>query len=101
MNKVAVHFTSVGGYSQGILGSLNARVRELIRLRECCHEYLSPELWSACEVVNYLKGCMVILAQHGAIATRLRQHIPGLTEHLNSKGWVVTEITIKINPLEF
>ena len=61
---------------------------------------LPPMLARVCRVANFKSGALIIHAENGAVATKLRQMVPSLGEGFRLKGEQVTEILIKVQPLD-
>jgi len=64
-------------------------------------EKIAPSLLArSCRVANFKLGVLVIHAENGAVAAKLRQMAPSMSAAFQSEGEQVAEIRIKVHPLE-
>lgn len=75
---------------------LSAHAGRLVRLQRLLERTAPPHLATACRVANLKGGKVVLHADSGAVAARLRQMLPTLREAFFSKGFEVTEIQLKV-----
>jgi hypothetical protein len=87
---------------QGYLGSGDALARlqdhaaRLLRLQNTLARALPPQLAAACRVANLKDQTLVISADGGAVAVRLKQMAPSLMEHLARAGHMISDIKVKV-----
>lgn len=62
------------------------KVEEIRCLNELLQQFLDPFLAPHCQVANYRSGCLVIMADSAAWATRLRYAFPDLLGQLRYAG---------------
>jgi len=55
-----------------------------------------PALFDACSVMQFESGNVVLSAPNAALATKLKQQLPKLQDHLVKRGWQVSAIRIKV-----
>lgn len=79
------------------LAALMPTVTRLTALQKDCSAFL-PEIFGACTVLRFDSGQLVLSAPNAAIASRLKQTIPKLQEHLCRVGWQVNVINSKVQP---
>ena len=78
------------------LARYSFKVRRLLELQRC-FQAASPMAASA-RVANFKAGKVVIHAENGAVATRLRQLTPRLMDALRTAAAEVTGIEIRVQP---
>lgn len=62
-------------------------------------EKIAPSLLArSCRVANFKLGVLVIHAENGAVAAKLRQMAPSMSAAFQSEGEQVAEIRIKVHP---
>ena len=87
---------------QRFLGSGDALARlqdhaaRLRRLQRVLERALSPQLAAACRVANLKDDTLVIAADGGAVAVRLKQMAPSIVEHFTQAGHPLRDIKIKV-----
>jgi hypothetical protein len=86
-------------HSEGA-GKLMAHVHLLQKLSRIYRDALPDHLGSASRVANYKSGTVVIHADNGAVAVKLRQLAPTLTREFYSRGIECTGVTVKVQALE-
>jgi hypothetical protein len=93
---------SLESYLEGADGAANviAHARLLIKLARLYQEIAPPHLSQASSLVNYRTGIIVIHTTSGAVATKLRQLAPTLTEGFSSKGFECNGVQIKVQARE-
>ena len=57
---------------------------------------LLPEMFSSCEVMQFESEKLVLSVPSAALAARLKQTLPRLTEGLAKRGWQVSAIKLKV-----
>lgn len=82
----------------GGLARVAAHAGRLLKLQRAFSEIAPPYLAAACRVANFKPGKVVIHADSGAVAARLRQMLPRLADEFCKKGCEVTEIEVKVQP---
>lgn len=82
--------------------ALHDKSQQLIRLEHVIRTFLPANLTNEIYIGNlHGQGShseLVLLVQHSAIATRIRQSLPSLLIYLQSKGWGLANVRIKIHP---
>jgi hypothetical protein len=82
--------------------ALHDKSQQLIRLEHAIRAFLPSNLTNEIYIGNlHGQGShseLVLLVQHSAIATRIRQSLPSLLTYLQSKGWGLANVRIKIHP---
>ncbi len=77
-----------------------AHARLLIKLARLYQEIAPPHLGQASSLVNYKSGIIVIHALSGAVATKLRQLAPTLTDGFSKSGVECNGVQIKVQARE-
>lgn len=90
------HFLS---HSEGA-GSLMAHAKLLQKLARIYGQMLPDHLGAASRVANFKSGTVVIHADNGAVAVKLRQMAPSLTREFSSRGIECTGVTVKVQALD-
>lgn len=80
------------------LARLSAHAGRLVKLQRVFEKIAPPYLATSCRVANYKLGKVVIHAESGAVAAKLRQMIPSLVSEFSLEGSEVTEIQVKVQP---
>lgn len=78
------------------LARLQDHAARLRRLQTALEAALPPHLAPQCQVANLKEGTLVISAQGGAVAVRLKQMLPSLVEHFARAGHAVQAIKVKV-----
>lgn len=81
-------------------GRLIAHVKLLQKLARIYGNVAPGYLCSASRVANYKSGTVVVHADNGAVAVKLRQMAPTLTREFSSRGVECTGVTVKVQALE-
>ncbi|MDD5175443.1 MAG: DUF721 domain-containing protein [Sterolibacterium sp.] len=81
------------------MARLAAHAGRLLKLQRLFETAVPISLARSCRVANIKLGVVFIHAENGAVATKLRQVSPSLCEDFRSAGEEVTEIQIKVQPL--
>jgi hypothetical protein len=68
--------------------------RNLRLQREC--ETILPTLFKYCEILGLANEELVLATQNASIASKLKQQVPKLQYQLESKGWSVRSVKIKV-----
>lgn len=84
--------------SAGGLSRLSAHAGRLVKLQRVFERIAPSYLAASSRVANYKLGKVVIHADSGAVAAKLRQMLPGLLDKFSSEGAEVTEIQVKVQP---
>jgi predicted nucleic acid-binding Zn ribbon protein len=85
----------------GAAGDFKTLVAKTRRLAEWQQRYsvlVPPELARASRVAGFRSGSLILRADNGAVAAKLRQLAPRLTTALNKQGNEVTSIRIQVQP---
>ena len=80
------------------MARLAAHAGRLLSLQRLIDAAVPDNLTRACRVANYKLGVLIIHADNGAVATKLRQLAPRLGEELRSSGLELSEIRVKVQP---
>ena len=80
------------------LARLTAHAGHVHALQQLFARAVPAMLRAGCRVANYKAGVVVVHAENGAIASKLRQLAPTLGGVFNSAGEQVTEIRIRVQP---
>jgi hypothetical protein len=80
------------------MARLAAHAGRLLKLQRIIETTIPTALALSCRVANYKLGVVIIHADNGAVATKLRQIAPRLSDELRSSGSEITEIQIKVQP---
>ncbi|HJV26263.1 MAG TPA: DUF721 domain-containing protein [Aromatoleum sp.] len=78
------------------LARLQDHAARLMRLQNVLAQHLPPALAAACSVANLKNGTLVLLADGGAVAARLKQMAPTLTAQFAATGVPVTSVQVKV-----
>lgn len=86
--------------SDEAMARLAAHAGHLQKLQQLFEKAVPAMLARSCRVANFKLGVVIIHAENGAAAAKLRQIAPSLSEDFRSRGEQVTEIRIKVQPLD-
>lgn len=82
--------------------ALRDKAQQLIKLERDVRTFLPPNLSNAIYAGDlHGQGShieLVLLVEHSAVATRIRQSLPSLLVYLQRKGWKLSNLRIKIQP---
>jgi len=87
------------------LQSLNREIRQLIALQSLLAEVLPGNLATSASVASMKAGEMILFADNGAVAAKLRQLAPRILSFLCQRGYEITairlqvQVSIRHNPL--
>lgn len=84
--------------STGGLAHLSAHAGRLVKLQRVFEEIAPSYLAASSHVANFKLGKVVIHADSGAVAAKLRQMLPSLVDEFSLKGVDITEIQVKVQP---
>ena len=84
--------------SAGGLARFSAHAGRLVKLQRIYEEIAPSYLAASSRVANFKSGKVVIHADSGAVAAKLRQMLPSLVDEFSLKGAEVTEIQVKVQP---
>ena len=84
--------------SAGGLARLSAHAGRLVKLQRVFERIAPAYLAASSRVANFKLGKVVIHADSGAVAAKLRQMLPSLVGEFSSEGAEVTEIQVKVQP---
>lgn len=82
------------------VGKLMAHARLLLRLSGLYLEIVPKHLGQASTLANYKSGIIVIHAENGAIAAKLRQMAPSLSEGFAKRGVECNGLQVKVQARE-
>lgn len=82
------------------MARLAAHAARLQQLQQVFVAAVPAAMARASRVANYKAGVVIIHAENGAVAAKLRQLAPSLTAEFRQRGQEVTEIRIKVQPLD-
>ncbi|AMP01790.1 hypothetical protein CAter282_4022 [Collimonas arenae] len=77
------------------MAALLPAVTRMAALQKQCAAEL-PSMFSACEVLQFEAGQLVLSAPNAALATKLKQQLPRLQSQLQSGHWQINAIRIKV-----
>jgi hypothetical protein len=83
---------------EGTLSRLALHASRLLRLQRLLESYLPPALARGARVANIKPGKVVIHADTGAVAAKLRQITPTILGVFRNEAAEVTGIEIKVQP---
>ena len=86
--------------SDEAMARLAAHAGHLQKLQQLFEKAVPAALARTCRVANFKLGAVILHAENGATAAKLRQIAPSLGEAFRSRGEQVTEIRIKVQPLD-
>ncbi len=84
--------------SAGGLARYSAHAGRLVKLQRVFEQIAPSYLAASSRVANFKSGKVVIHADSGAVAAKLRQMLPSLVGDFSLKGAEVTEIQVKVQP---
>jgi len=84
--------------SAGDLARLSAHAGRLVKLQRVFEQIAPAYLTASSHVANLKLGKVVIHADSGAVAAKLRQMLPSLVDEFSLKGAEITEIQVKVQP---
>ncbi len=80
------------------MARLAAHAGRLASLQRIIETTIPSALAQSCRIANYKLGVVIIHADNGAVATKLRQIAPSLRDDLLTSGSEITEIRVKVQP---
>lgn len=86
--------------SDGGITRLSAHAARLMKLQRAYEKSVPAALARHGRVANLKLGVIVIHAENGAVATKIRQVAPRLTDVFKIIAGEVSEIQVKVQPLE-
>ena len=86
-------------FSNDGIGRMSAQARRLMKLQRVLEQALPPGLAHCTRLANLKPGVAVLHAPNGALATKLRQLLPRLTESFRNEGVDLNEIRVKVQPV--
>jgi hypothetical protein len=87
------------------LQALNREIRQLMALQSVLAEVLPGNLATSASVALVKAGEMILFADNGAVAAKLRQMVPRILISLRQRGYEITgirlqvQVSIRDNPL--
>jgi hypothetical protein len=85
--------------SSGGLARLSAHAGRLVKLQRVFEQIAPLHLAASSRVANFKSGKVVLHADSGAVAAKLKQMLPSLIDDFSLKGAEVTEILVKVQPI--
>ena len=70
--------------------------RELIALEQTAKQALPPALAAVCKVARMERQQIVLAVPSAAYAAKLRQLAPRILQQLNTRGWNLNQIDVKV-----
>jgi hypothetical protein len=67
----------------------------MARLQEDCKAIL-PAMFEHCDVLGFSEGALTLAVPSSALAARLKQQVLKLQHNLQSRGWQVDSIKLKV-----
>lgn len=86
--------------AEGGLARLNDHAARLLRLQRVFESAVPRPLVRGARVANFKLGRLVVFADSGAVAAKLRQIVPTLSKAFANSAPEVTGIDIKVQPRE-
>ena len=88
------------GQSSSRLKTIVSHSHQLQALTDVVHRHLDPQLVPHCEVANFRRDTLVLLAESPVWATRLRYHAPALVQQLRSERAFngLTTVRVRVAP---
>ncbi|MDT8363712.1 MAG: DUF721 domain-containing protein [Nitrosomonas sp.] len=74
------------------------QAKRLIEAQKALLKIVPPSVGSRCAVGKYADGVLLIYADNGMIASRLRHMAPAISQHLHKDNLVTKEIKIAVQP---
>lgn len=81
--------------SNSTMAALLPALGRMNSLQKACAANL-PTMFSACDILQFESGQLVMSAPNAALAARLKQQLPKLQDRLQKDGWQVNSIRIKV-----
>ncbi len=87
-----------------ILGNLSDyepifnQAKQLIEVQKVLLSIVPPSVKNRCAVGRYADGVVLVYADNGVIASRLRQLTPTILRHLTKHNFTIHEIKIAVRP---
>lgn len=94
MYKAPAHYLD----TDAAIGRVMAHARLLMKLSSRFDEFAPGALRHAAHVANYKSGKLVIHAENGAVAAKLRQMSRRLCDELSLEGAECNDIEVKVQP---
>lgn len=82
------------------MARLAVHASRLQKLQQILEKTVPSLLARSCRVANFKLGVLVIHAENGAVAAKLRQMAPSMSATFQSAGEQIAEIRIKVQPQE-
>lgn len=79
--------------------SLLATAQRLLALQQSAQQLLPEPLATACRVLKWQEGNLLLGIPSAAHSAKLRQVVPRLVQGLQQQGWQVNEIRVKVQAL--
>lgn len=84
----------------GSLARLSAHAGRLLKLQGVFEQCAPSYLTAASRVANVKSGRVIIHADSGAVAAKLRQMLPSVVDNFSLVGAEITEIQVKVQPVD-
>ena len=89
----------VGRFLESGLNALMPHAERIRELRDALERHIPANLRRSCCIANYVQGKVVIFADNGAVAAKLRLLAPTLQTALLQGAGQITSIEVRVQPL--
>jgi hypothetical protein len=95
-----VHPKNLGAFFSNPEGipALMPKAKRLLELRMTLAELLPESIARSCSIANYRQGKVIVFAENGAVAAKLKLLRPALRVHLSNRGIEVTVMEVEVQP---
>ncbi len=77
------------------MATLLPAIERMAALQKDCAAAL-PQMFKFCEILSFDQGLLLLSTPNAALAAKLKQTVPKLKETLAKRGWVVTDVKLKV-----
>lgn len=77
------------------MAALMPTVNRLVALQKDCAAAL-PAMFSNCDILQFEGGQLVLATPNAAVAAKLKQQLPKLQAQLQTRGWQIDAIRLKV-----
>lgn len=90
----------IGQFLQGPSAetSLLAKARQLLKMQQVFIEIAPPQLSKFSSLGPMTEGTLIVFADNGAVAAKLKQLAPALLAKFQARGYEVTGIRVEVQP---
>jgi hypothetical protein len=78
--------------------ALMPQAKRLLELRITLAELLPESIARSCSIANYRQGKVIVFAENGAVAAKLKLLRPALCDRLSNRGIEVTAMEVEVQP---